>query len=94
VPARLRTGRWTAAISGRTAPVGDTGLPLSRCRAEVAADVLRADLGVPASAIHGVRGDGSLADPPGAARDAAGRLDPDKLAALRRVVLTLTPVEP
>ena len=85
----LATGRYTVAISGRTAPVGDTGIPLSTCRAHVAAALLA----VPPSVITAVRGDGSLLDPPGAGLGDNGLPDPSKLAALRRVVFTLTPRE-
>ena len=87
---QLRDGQATVAISGRTAPVGSgTGIELAGCRARAAADLLR-ELGVPDTALSSVRGDGSLLDPPTAALDAHGHLDPTRLAALRRVVFTLT----
>ncbi|MGD9988028.1 hypothetical protein [Pseudonocardia sp.] len=90
---RLRLGGWTVSVSGRTAPVGPgDGVELATCRAGAAADLLRA-LRVPESAIGEVRGDGSLADPPGAGLGADGRPDPAALAALRRVLFTLTPKE-
>lgn len=86
---RLRTGGSRVTISGRTAPVGPgDGRDLARCRAEQAARILRG-LGVPDGAIGDVRGDGSTADPPSASRDAQGRIDASKLAALRRVVFTV-----
>lgn len=90
---RLRGGGVTVSISGRTAPVGPgDGVGLAACRAHRAADLLRS-LGVPETAIAGIRGDGSLRDPSSAARDEQGRLDPTKLAALRRVVFTVSPVK-
>jgi len=88
---RLRSGRYTVSISGRTAPVGPgDGVRLATCRAHAAADLLRA-LGVPATAITKVRGDGSRLDLPSASHHADGRLDRSKLAALRRVVFTVIP---
>lgn len=79
---RLRSGRWSVRISGRTAPVGrGDGTVLSACRAGRAADLLLG-LGVPPSAVVEVRGDGATLDPPTA-----------DLAALRRVVFTLEPRE-
>jgi OOP family OmpA-OmpF porin len=93
VAARLRSGAWVVSVSGRTAPAGGTGVPLAECRAHAAADMLRTDLGVPSAAIADVRGDGSLLDPPVAALDEEGRLDPTRLAALRRVVFTLVPAK-
>jgi len=93
IGARLRTGAITVAISGRTAPVGPgDGLELSACRARAAAALLH-DLDVPDRAVTSARGDGDLLDPPAASRDARGVLDRDKLAALRRVVFTLTPTK-
>lgn len=89
---RIRDGRFSVTISGRTAPVGGPGIELSTCRAR-AAESLLYDHGVPADAVTEVRGDGSLLDPPGASRDAAGDLDPGTLSALRRVVFTLVPVQ-
>jgi hypothetical protein len=78
-------------VSGRTAPVGPgDGVDLAACRARAIADLLVAD-GVPRSALTRVAGDGSLADPPAASRDAAGRPDPRTYPGLRRVVLDLTP---
>ncbi|MEQ3549086.1 hypothetical protein WIS52_01275 [Pseudonocardia nematodicida] len=83
----------TVSVSGRAAPVGTgDGIALSRCRAEAAAGILR-DAGVPDSAIGEVRGDGSALDPPEASQGPDGRPDPAKLAALRRVVFTLTSTE-
>jgi hypothetical protein len=88
---RLRAGGVTVTISGRTAPIGPgDGRALGTCRAHAAADLLFA-LGVPHGAVTEIRGDGSLLDPPSASRDAHGRVDSIKLAALRRVVFTLTP---
>ncbi|MEJ2862428.1 hypothetical protein [Actinomycetospora flava] len=92
VAARLRSGGETVTVSGRTAPVGDDGISLARCRAQQIADLLLA-AGVDPDLVLDVRADGSRADPPDAARDASGRLDPARLPALRRVVLTLTPRE-
>lgn len=69
-------------ISGRTAPVGNgDGVELARCRAERAAELLRS-MGVAPTAIGDVRGDGHLLDTPGSD-------DPQRLAALRRVVFTV-----
>ena len=94
VAALLRSGSWTVAVSGRTAPVGPgNGAALATCRADRAADVLRSAFGIPPQQITDVRGDGSRLDPPSASLDARGRLDPTKLAALRRVVFTLTPIK-
>lgn len=89
VAARLRSGRETVTVSGRTAPVGDDGISLARCRAQQVADLLLA-AGVDPDVVQDVRADGSRADPPDAARDTSGRVDPTRLPALRRVVLTLT----
>ena len=93
VASRLRDGRATVAISGRTAPVGPgDGRELATCRAHAAADVLRS-LNVPQLAITAVRGDGDLLDPPGAALDPRGRPDSARLAALRRVVFIISAKE-
>jgi len=92
--ARLRHGAFTVSISGRTAPVGPgDGVELASCRANAAADLLLGTLDVPGTAISEIRGDGSLLDPLSASRDDNGRLDPTKLAALRRVVFTLIPAK-
>jgi len=90
VAGRLRAGA-SVTISGRTAPVGpDSGVDLATCRAEAVADLLIGS-GVPRTALTRVTGDGSLADPPSASRDAAGLPDPTTYPGLRRVVLELTP---
>lgn len=90
VVARLRAGA-TAAVSGRTAPVGPgDGVDLATCRAGAVADLI-VDGGAPRTALTRVAGDGSLADPPSASRDAEGRPDPRTYPGLRRVVLDLTP---
>lgn len=90
VAAALRSGRSTVTVSGRAAPVGPGhGIELSRCRANAAAALL-ITAGVPATAIVGVQGDGDLLDPPSASHDTDGRLNPDALPALRRVVFTIT----
>jgi outer membrane protein OmpA-like peptidoglycan-associated protein len=87
---QLRSGS-TASVSGRTAPVGPgDGIGLASCRADAVADLL-IGVGVPRSALTRVAGDGSLADPPSASRDARGRPDPTTYPGLRRVVLDLTP---
>jgi hypothetical protein len=87
----LDTGQHAVAVSGRTAPVGGDGIALSTCRAQAAADLLLTL--APGTVFAEIRGDGSLLDPPSASQGPDGRIDPARLAALRRVVFTLIPRE-